>query len=250
MLEIERRIAIVNQLNCNKTVTVNELSDSLGVAKTTVRKDLSELEKGGVLTRIHGGAILNEDYTKQTDYSKKSIEDLDIKLDIAKKAIEFVQPNMFVALNTSTITTLIAQELPNQPMTLVTNSLDICEIIAHKNQINLICTGGNYIHKHRSFEGPVAVKSFSQFSYHVSFIGANGIHSDHGISTKTFLESEAKKTILNNSIEKYIVAQTEKFEKIGLIKVSEIEGVTGIITEKKLNSDIETDYLGKTKIIY
>ncbi|MGX6978520.1 DeoR/GlpR family DNA-binding transcription regulator [Vagococcus elongatus] len=250
MLEVERHIAIVNKLTKDKTVTVNELAAMLDVAKTTIRKDLTELEKSGVLTRIHGGAVLKDEYLVQTDYDEKKMQDFDRKVLIAQKALNLIPDNASIALNTSTITSLIAEYLPNNQYTVVTNSLDILNILAKKDNINLISSGGNFITKHRSFEGPVAVGGFANFSYNVSFIGANGIHHEQGISTKTFLEAEAKKTILRNSIASYVVAEEKKFDRIGLIKVSDFSDITGIVTDSPMENDKLKKYQEKTEIIF
>lgn len=250
MLEVERHIAIVNKLTKDKTVTVNELASLLDVAKTTIRKDLTELEKSGVLTRIHGGAVLKDEYSLQTDYDEKKMQDFDKKVLIAQKAVSLIPDNAFIALNTSTITSLVAEYLPNDQYTVVTNSLDILNILSKKDNINLISSGGNLITKHRSFEGPIAVEGFANFSYNISFIGANGIHYEQGISTKTFLEAEAKKTIIKNSITSYVLAENKKFDRIGLIKVSDFSDISGIITDSPIDETSLKKYQKKTKIIF
>ena len=55
MLEVERFEKIMEYLREKKTAPVNVLAKRLFVSEATMRRDLSELERKGLVKRLHGG---------------------------------------------------------------------------------------------------------------------------------------------------------------------------------------------------
>ena len=58
MLAEERFSLIMEQLNRKRTVTVQELCEALNTSESTIRRDLTELDRLGKLNKVHGGATL------------------------------------------------------------------------------------------------------------------------------------------------------------------------------------------------
>ena len=58
MTTYERRQSLIQLLQKQSGMRVPELAKALGVSKGTIRNDLDALEEEGVLTRVHGGAVL------------------------------------------------------------------------------------------------------------------------------------------------------------------------------------------------
>lgn len=86
MLKEERHSVILNLLNEKGIVKVSEITEILNVTEMTVRRDLQDLENKGLLTRIHGGAQLNNLVIKEelSHLEKKNIN-IKEKKEIAKK---------------------------------------------------------------------------------------------------------------------------------------------------------------------
>lgn len=59
-LAAERRSHVLNALASDGFVRVAQLIEDLGVAPVTLRRDLAQMEKDGLLVRVHGGAVANE----------------------------------------------------------------------------------------------------------------------------------------------------------------------------------------------
>jgi DeoR family fructose operon transcriptional repressor len=57
MNAMERYRSIVERVRGKGRASVNDLADHLDVAPETIRRDLSYLEKQGLVQRVHGGAI-------------------------------------------------------------------------------------------------------------------------------------------------------------------------------------------------
>ena len=58
MLAEERFGQILNLLSKQRTATVQELCEALGTSESTIRRDLTELDRLGKLNKVHGGATL------------------------------------------------------------------------------------------------------------------------------------------------------------------------------------------------
>ena len=54
-----RRRKIAELVKERGSVTVHDLSDRFGMSEATIRRDLRELGKRGVVTRTHGGVMIN-----------------------------------------------------------------------------------------------------------------------------------------------------------------------------------------------
>ena len=249
MLEAERKQKIIDILMKKKSIKVNELVEYFGVAKSTVRRDLDTLEISGILKRTHGGAVLNDNFITPASYNEKDDPYIEEKRLIAKKAASFIEDNDVVCLNSSSVTILIAKEITAKNVTIVTNNLDVAAYIAQKKDIDLVVTGGNFIHKYNSMEGPATITQFSENRYNISFIGTNGIDSKFGICTYTSLEAESKKIILKNSKKSFVVCEHTKFDNFGFKKVAALDEIDGIITDYKINREILDKYSEKTDII-
>lgn len=57
MLAEERFREIQKYVESHGTVTVQELTDLLNTSESTVRRDLTELHKRGILIKVHDGAV-------------------------------------------------------------------------------------------------------------------------------------------------------------------------------------------------
>ncbi len=86
-----RRDQILSYLSVRDRTSVGELSQVLGVSEVTVRKDLDVLESQGVLTRIHGGAVVSGRGRLELFFATREQEHLEEKRRIAQAAAALVQ---------------------------------------------------------------------------------------------------------------------------------------------------------------
>lgn len=56
-LPLTRRAIVLDTLARDGAVRASQLTDDLGVTPVTVRRDLAQMEKEGLLVRVHGGAV-------------------------------------------------------------------------------------------------------------------------------------------------------------------------------------------------
>ena len=56
----DRRKQVIDALKQRRTIYVRDLVEELNVSDMTIRRDLHRLADLGMVTLIHGGAVLNE----------------------------------------------------------------------------------------------------------------------------------------------------------------------------------------------
>ena len=106
MLTEERKLHILNKVNTEKSVTVQELTDELGVSESTIRRDITALSREGKLIKVFGGAVALDEPPSSEELSvivKESINK-DEKLRIAKYAASLIMPGDYVFIDSGTTT--------------------------------------------------------------------------------------------------------------------------------------------------
>lgn len=143
MFTEERQSAIENCLRENGKVKVKELSEMFQVTEDCIRKDLKILENAGKLKRTYGGAILSQDYPLKRDVVDRRQFNLDKKRTIAAKAFKLIKNNETIFLDISTTNIELAKLLAtsNMRVVVVSNMIDILQILATNPSITAIGTG-------------------------------------------------------------------------------------------------------------
>lgn len=249
MFAEERRNKIISLIRNKGKASVNELSRSLGVSVVTIRKDLSYLEEMGKIVRTHGGAVLPNHAKVEWNFLNK-IKQMSIeKKEIAKKAYSYIQEDDTVVLDSSSTNYYIAELLKEKHIngvTIITNNIYIAEKLV-ESHYEIILLGGTIRSNSFSIVGPWSIKFLKELNLDIAFLGTTGISKEKGFMVANFLEAELKKTIIEASEKKFIVADSSKFLKKSFVSFANFNDVTGIIVDKKIPSDF-LKFLKKYKI--
>jgi DeoR family fructose operon transcriptional repressor len=241
MFAEERWQSILSALEKHKTVTVQFLSQELGVSPVTVRKDLSELEEKGLLKRTHGGAI-RVDLLFEPAYEEKATANLAQKEQIAREAVAEIKPGEIIFLDAGTTTMAIARALPaGMEITVATNALNIAQELINKG-LRTIIIGGE-IRKTMAAVGPDTVATLSKYYFNRLFLGTNGFSLKEGLTTPSPAEAEVKAAMLRQSQYKYLVSDSSKYSHISFAKFGELRDLNAVITDpgipKEARQEIE-----------
>ncbi len=249
MFEEERKIQILNILDRERSATITHLSEYFRVSPSTIRRDLTAMEEAGLIRRTHGGAILVERLKEDLNFAQKKTKDYDLKNAIGKKAAALVKDGDVIAINSSTITTLMAEHLTAKHLTIVTNSLNILNIVREHNDYQIIVLGGIYMANAQTIEGPTTTEQIRQLHFCKVFLGANGIDLQFGLSSASELEAKSKMAMINQSKDVYFLCEHKKFDRSSLFKIAELKDVAGIITDWQVGADVISRYGEETEIL-
>jgi DeoR/GlpR family transcriptional regulator of sugar metabolism len=235
MLAPERQQKIINLISETGSVQVDELARVMDVSLMTIRRDLEKLRQDGRIDRCHGGAVIK----REVPYIEKRNREIGEKQKIAEKCIEFIKKGNAVYLDAGTTTYEIAKLVKDIPtLTVITNDLEIAELLMHTNQ-NLIICGGSVQKSTGSLVGALANQMMENMRMDIAFLGAMSIDDEYNVLTPTMDKAVLKRTICKNAREKYLVVDSSKFGRQALIKINHLSDYTGVVTNKKFSTEEE-----------
>lgn len=231
-----QRIAILKSiLQEKKTVDITTLRDALEVSDVTVRKYLDRLEEEGFLKKMHGGAILNECF-EESDEAERLIHDIEEKEQIADLAVSLVNEGDSIFLGAGTTCLLLSKRLARiKNLTVVTNNINALDILAPSIR-NLYFIGGEVVYRDGLMfsYGPKALTQLEGMFVQKSFISVEGVDLKAGLTVNDIGILEIIKKVEEISRSVIIMANHNKFNKIGLHHVAPIDRYKIYVSSEKV----------------
>ncbi|MGD9563301.1 MAG: transcriptional repressor AgaR [Pyrinomonadaceae bacterium] len=244
MLTEERRGAIVDLLNENGKVRVKDLSKTFKTSEVTIRTDLKELHRRGLAFKSHGGAVLPTNLTREPSLSEKFDKQLAEKARIGVAAAEFISNGETIILDSGSTTHEVAKRIKErQELTVITNGLNIAMELAGCRGIQVILLGGVMRHGSLSIIGHFAERMLEQLTADKLFLAADGCTLEFGISTPKFEESQINQAMVKISHERYLIADSSKFGKNSLSRISSLWEMNTVITDDALPDDYREEMM-------
>ncbi|NMD08878.1 MAG: DeoR/GlpR transcriptional regulator [Phyllobacteriaceae bacterium] len=220
------------------TISVADLSKSLGVSEETIRRDAKVLEDRGDVLKLHGSLALPHQ-VGEAPFERRMRENSEAKRRIAKAAVKLVADGDSLIIDTGTTTSIFAQELRNRRgLTVVTNSSDIARTLATVNGNRVYMAGGELKADNGAAFGPPAVEFISRFRVRHSFISIAALHAVDGPMDMAFEEAELARMALSRSDNRIILSDSTKFGKTALVKVCDFSEINQLITDGAPPADL------------
>ena len=177
----QRRHAILALLNEQGEVVVDALAQHFATSEVTIRKDLAELEKNGLLLRRYGGAVpmpqelIGEPAQPISRYKQA----------IARAAVGLIREHARIIIDSGSTTAAMIPQLGHKPgLVVMTNSLNVANALRDiEHEPVLLMTGGTWDPHSESFQGQVAEQVLRSYDFDQLFIGADGIDLERGTTT-------------------------------------------------------------------
>ncbi|WP_307893504.1 DeoR/GlpR family DNA-binding transcription regulator [Bacillus swezeyi] len=232
MLIAERQQRIVELVNERESVRVSELSKIFSVTEETIRRDLEKLEKNKQLARSHGGAVsLQPSDSSEIPYTKREIINVKEKKQIALEAVKHVKAGDKIILDASTTAWYMAKALPDEPLTVLTNSIKVALELSDKKEITVISTGGTLLSKSLSYVGPLAEASLKTYFVDKAFISCKGLHIERGMSESDEHQAIIKRTMVNSAERTYVLVDYSKFGVQDFSRIDQLDIIHRVITD-------------------
>lgn len=216
-------------------VKVGELASMFGVSTETIRRDLIFLDKKGFARKGHGGAVATGSLLElETPFTNKTNINLEAKTAIARRALQLVKPGNVVFLDAGSTVFLAAKLLAQmEGLTVFTNSINAAQAIsASGNEIYLV--GGKIRPSSQAAVGMWCKTALESIVADVAFLGADGIRIAGGPCTASLDEADIKRTMVEQSKEKYLLCDHTKFERNGLFQFATWSDFNAILVDSVL----------------
>lgn len=229
---VERRQEIVVLANTLGKVNVPELSAKFKVSTVTIRNDLNNLSKIGLLVRARGGAIANKKISKELSVEEKHNEHHAVKAALGKEAAKLINNGESIILDSGTTTEEIAKCLGrHEQLVVMTNGLNITSQLARFDDIEVLVTGGKLRKRSLSFYGSHAEESLKNLRFDKVFLGVDGIDTEAGLTTHFEFEADLNRIMVESSREVIAITDSSKFKKNGFHLVAAMKSIDTLITD-------------------
>ena len=236
MLAKERQNLISALLKTDGAVMVSDLVQRFDVSVETVRRDLLSMEKEGLLTRVHGGAVNVSQMMPYHPLSHRNLEQNDQKDALARTAAALVQDGDYIAIGCGSTPAYFARVLKElrRKLTVVTYSLDIFEILRGAPDFRLILLGGQFVPEENSFYGQLTLDMLSNLHVQKAFVFPSSVSLEHGICGYEETLYPMQQKLLTCCDQAYILADSSKFERTALFKVADMRPEYIYVTDPEL----------------
>jgi DeoR/GlpR family transcriptional regulator of sugar metabolism len=240
---LQRQSKIVEILQEKGRISIPDICKMFGISDMTARRDLNEMDRLGLLRRIHGGAVAHFGRSYEPPYQMRSTKNQSAKACIGAKAAELIYDGDSIALDVGTTTLEIVNGLKGKRnLTIVTNSLQIANMVVDNLSLEidarLILTGGVVRPQELSMIGNTSEKVYQEFHVDKAFIGIGGISLADGLTEYNMEDARIKRILFSSAREKIVVADGSKFGVTTFASVASLKSVDRIVTDSSVPFEI------------
>jgi DeoR/GlpR family transcriptional regulator of sugar metabolism len=238
----KRRFQILALLDSQPRISMHALSEQLGIPETSVRRELSILEKLGLLKRVQDGVVAMPHYRLGKDHSEKMCLNREKKERIGKAAASLIQAGESIILDSGTTPVQVARHIckdlrTSGNLTVYTRSLPVFREIGTCPGIRLVLLSGIYLQQYEALAGPQTVEHLKEIRVDKVFFGADGLTLSNGVTTANILEADVDRYMLQASREVVVVSDSSKIGTIGLVTLATLDRVKKLVTDIDASPD-------------
>lgn len=215
-------------------VVVEDLAARFSVTLQTIRRDLGELADAGLLDRVHGGAVVRAGVAN-TAWAERRQLHAEAKAAIGVACAALIPDNSSLILNIGTTTEAVARALlGHRNLTVVTNNLNVANILAANDSCEVMVAGGALRRTDGGLVGELTTQFFEQFKVDLAVIGCSAVDADGDLLDFDLAEVGVARTILRQARRQLVVADASKFARQAPVRLGSLADLDGIVTDQPL----------------
>ena len=229
---IERQQEIVRLTNAQGKVSVAELSQRFGVSEVTIRSDLAVLDSKRLLVRSRGGAMVNDDLSRELSLKEKRQKHSELKQRLGRAVAALIKDDERIILDSGTTTEEVAANLrEHKNLIVMTNGLNIALELSQVDKVEVMMTGGTLRKKSMSFYGAQAEQALKHYQFDKVVLGVDGFDLKTGLSTHFEAEATLNRLMCEVAREVIVVTDSSKFERRGFHLICSAMQVHTLVTD-------------------
>ena len=248
MLAADRLDRIAALLRERRTIAISELSAMFAASEATIRRDLTKLERQGLLERTYGGAVSLYFPSLNAPLSMQALHLVPEKQAIALAAAELVSDDETIVLDAGTTIVQLAHALKNRRnLTVITNSTRVMNEIYGREGVTVIVTGGEISTPHELppqgdliMTGPVAEATLRRFRPSKAFLSTAGITLSDGLTITSFPQTQIKQLMIEISTKVILLTDSPKFGHVSYSVVAPVDVLDRVITDSSIKPEDRT----------
>lgn len=238
----ERQGEIARQARAEGRVDVGELAVAFSVSLETVRRDLTALERTGVLRRVHGGAIPAERLRHEPALAVRAAERTEQKRRIAEAAVRELEGASTILLDAGSTTAQLADLLPtDRELTVVTNAVPIAMALSYRTGVTVHLLGGRVRPRTQATVDHVALAGLADLCVDVAFLGTNGISRERGFTTADPAEAAVKRAMVGAARRVVVLADASKIGDDQFARFAGLDDVETLIMDNAVDARVAAE---------
>lgn len=245
---LQRRNEILGILREQGSISVNQLAEHFQVSGTTIRLDLTALERTGVISRTHGGAVLSQNMEREPLIPER--ENHLEKERIAQKAVSLISEQDTILIDTGTTMQALAKALAASPLlrlTVYSNDLDVLRTLEDKEQFELHLMGGVIRNGFHYTAGNQVIAELGDCHFKKMFLATSAISLESGLTTANSELAAIKSAMISASEEIILLTDSSKMNHVLFRRFADLEEVDTLITDSGLAKEDASALSGKIR---
>lgn len=232
MLPTQRRQAILAEVRQRSAVAADDLAREFDVSVETIRRDLRDLQRKGLLDRVYGGATQPAGRSSEGTFAARSTRRIEAKRAIARLAASLAEPGETIIIDVGTTALEVARALPAAFRgRVLTNSVPAALELSGREQVEVMLSGGQVRGGDAACSGATAQAFFEEFYADRAFLGSGGVHPEAGLTDYYPAEVVVRRAIIAHTAACYVLADSSKLGAIAVHRVCPLDRVTAVLTD-------------------
>ncbi len=233
-----RQKQIVDLVRQQGFAAVDEMAQDFDVTPQTIRRDINELCKHGLVRRFHGGVGLNSS-VENVAYETRKILMLEEKKKIAQKVANYIPDRASVFIDIGTTTEQVARALrDHEGLRVITNDLNVATILSGNKTCEVIIAGGVVRSRDRGITGEATIDFIHQFKVDFGIIGVSAIDPDGTLLDYDYHEVRVAQAIIENSRKVFLATDHTKFGRNAVVKLGHLSQISALFCDKEPPKEI------------
>ena len=238
MRQAQRILRVQEHFAKHEFADFEQLVRTFGASKSSIRRDLSELEQKGVIRRVHGGAISLQLRDERVDFGWLSGSLHAEKARIGKMAASLVANGETIILGGGSTAVEVAKNLGTRPIQVITNSIPVVQVFWESKEVEVTLTGGYFYPRLGVQLGPFCNQMLHSVTADTLILGIRGI-TRSGISDHNTLIVESHQAMIKAARKVILVADHSKFGNDAMVRVANLSDIDLIVTDNGLDLEFQ-----------
>jgi DeoR family transcriptional regulator of aga operon len=209
-----RQTRIKEYIEHKSVATIKELHALFPeVSLMTIHRDLDVLERSGAVIKIRGGAKAVR-HAADLGFDIRLEENIDGKLTIAQKALPLIQPYSSIFLDSGTTSLMLARNLPDISLNIVTTGPNIAIDLCHLSNPAVTMCCGTLNRKNQALSGINTLQMLEKINIDTAFIGVSGCSAESGFTCGTEADMLVKQLVIQKARTSVILCDHTKFSRL------------------------------------
>ncbi|MCF7931642.1 MAG: DeoR/GlpR family DNA-binding transcription regulator [Acholeplasmataceae bacterium] len=233
MVRLIRQDEILALLAKDKVASVVKLAQKLYVSEATVRRDLVQMEKIGLIRRTHGGALLAHDNARESAFATRESDHHGEKKAICAMTVEHIQDHSVIFIDSgSTLLPIVEMLARFTHMSIITHGIRTALMLSGLENTHVFVAGGMIENFSNSILGSPVQEFYRSMNADIALMSCSGIDNDGNITDDSLEQSRIKQTMVQKAKKIYVLCDSSKFGKTRMNTGFNIDQVDILFTDK------------------